>query len=111
MTAVLLVIHVILAVSMVIVVLLQRSDGGALGGLGGGSFGGLMSGRQSANLLTRTTGVLAACFIGTSLVLAILATHKSAPSSILDDDAPTQVEEPPPPEPEEDPGPRVPVDE
>ncbi len=109
MTAVLLVIHVILAVSMVIVVLLQRSDGGALGGLGGGSFGGLMSGRQSASLLTRTTGVLGACFFASSLVLAIMASNRSAPSSILDDVAPVQVEELPPPE--EDPGPRVPVDQ
>ena len=108
MTAVLLVIHVILAVAMVIVVLLQRSDGGALGGLGGGSFGGLMSGRQSANLLTRTTGVLGACFFASSLVLAIMSSNRSAPSSILDDVAPAQVEELPPPE--ENPGPRVPVD-
>ncbi len=111
MTAVLLVIHVILAVSMVIVVLLQRSDGGALGGLGGGSFGGLMSGRQSANLLTRTTAVLGACFFASSLVLAIMASNRSAPSSILDEAAPVPVEDLPAPEPKEDPGPRVPVDE
>ena len=90
MTAVFLVIHLMLAIGLVTVVLLQRSDGGALGGLGGGGgpgggFGGLMSGRQSANLLTRTTAILAACFIGSSLILAILAAHRSQPSSILED--------------------------
>ena len=65
MTAVFLVIHLMLAVGLVTVVLLQRSDGGALGGIGGGGgaaggFGGLMSGRQSANMLTRTTAIIAA---------------------------------------------------
>ena len=89
MTAVFLVIHLMLAIGLVTAVLLQRSDGGALGGLGGGGgpaggFGGLMSGRQSANLLTRTTAILAACFMGTSLLLAILAAHRSQPSSILE---------------------------
>ena len=50
MTAVFLVIHVILAVSMIVLVLLQRSDGGALGGLGGGaSFGGVMSGQETSD--------------------------------------------------------------
>ncbi|HEX9646440.1 MAG TPA: preprotein translocase subunit SecG [Alphaproteobacteria bacterium] len=102
MTAVFLVLHVMLAISLVIVVLLQRSDGGALGGLGGGSFGGVMSGRQSANLLTRTTAVLAAGFMGTSLVLAILASGGGAPSSILD--TPASQTESAPPAPVEDSG-------
>ncbi|MDP6351604.1 MAG: preprotein translocase subunit SecG [Alphaproteobacteria bacterium] len=92
MTAVLLVIHLILAISLVIVVLIQRSDGGALGGLGGGSFAGLMSGRQSANLLTRTTSVLAACFMATSLLLAIMASRSSQPTSILDQGAAPAIE-------------------
>ena len=90
MTAVFLVIHLMLAVGLVTVVLLQRSDGGALGGIGGGGgaaggFGGLMSGRQSANMLTRTTAIIAACFMGTSLILAILAAHQSQPTTILDE--------------------------
>ena len=89
MTSVFLVMHLILALGLVTVILLQRSDGGALGGLGGGGgaaggFGGLMSGRQSANLLTRTTAILAACFMVTSLTLAILAAHRSQPTSILE---------------------------
>ena len=56
-------------------ILLQRSEGGALGGLGGGTFGGLMTARGSANLLTRTTAILATCFIATSVALALLANH------------------------------------
>ncbi len=81
MTAFLLVIHVCVAAAMVGAILLQRSDGGALGGIGGGSdpFGGVMSSRGSANLLTRTTAVLAVAFMGISLLLAVLA-------SIPDDD-------------------------
>ena len=87
MTTVFLVIHLILAVTLVTVILLQRSDGGALGGLGGGGaggFGNMLSGRQSANLLTRTTTILATCFIATSLVLAILASRATQAPSILD---------------------------
>ncbi|HEX9701645.1 MAG TPA: preprotein translocase subunit SecG [Rhodospirillales bacterium] len=82
MTTVLLVIHLILAISMVCIVLLQRSEGGALG-MGGG-MGGFMTGRATANLLTRTTAVLAACFMFTSLLLAILANNERAATSILD---------------------------
>jgi preprotein translocase subunit SecG len=69
---VLLLIHLFLAIALVIVVLLQKSEGGALG-IGGGTMGGLVSARGSGNLLTKTTGVIATCFIGTSLALAILA--------------------------------------
>ncbi|MCG8543429.1 MAG: preprotein translocase subunit SecG, partial [Alphaproteobacteria bacterium] len=71
METILLVIHLILALALVGAVLLQRSEGGALG-IGGGS-GGLMSVRGTANLLTRVTAVLAACFMATSLTLAIMA--------------------------------------
>ncbi len=76
-----LVIHLILAVSLVGVVLLQRSEGGGLG-IGGGG-GGLMSVRGTANFLTRVTGILAAGFFLTSLTLAILSGTKSQPQSIL----------------------------
>lgn len=113
MTIIFLVIHVILAITLVVVVLLQRSDGGALGGLGGGaSFGGVMSGRQSANFLTRTTAVLAAAFIGTSLILAILATRESDTTSVIDQVAPLEEPAPPPALPSltDDPGePAVPL--
>jgi len=82
---VLLVVHLIVAIGLVGVVLLQRSEGGALGMGGGGSGGfGVMSGRGAANLLTRVTAVLAALFMGISLALAILAGHRSEPQSIID---------------------------
>ena len=84
MTTVLLVVHLLIATAMVGVILIQRSEGGALGGLGGGTMGGMMSARGTANLLTRTTAILATCFIATSLVLAILAGHAKRGGSILD---------------------------
>jgi preprotein translocase subunit SecG len=83
MTTIVLIVHLLIALALVGVILLQRSEGGALG-IGGGGMGGLMTGRASANLLTRVTAVLAASFIITSLLLAILAAHRSAPRSILD---------------------------
>ncbi|MEX2009909.1 MAG: preprotein translocase subunit SecG [Dongiaceae bacterium] len=84
MQTVILVIHLMLAVSLVGVVLLQRSEGGGLGIGGGGGMGGLMSGRGSANLLTRVTAVLAGLFMATSLTLAILATGTGRPRSVFD---------------------------
>jgi preprotein translocase subunit SecG len=96
MTAIILIIHILIATALVGVVLIQRSEGGALGGLGGGNFGGLMSGRGTANLLTRTTAILAASFIGTSLVLAILAGNAQRPRSIIDTAPPAQQAVPPP---------------
>ena len=84
MQTVILVIHLMLAVSLVGVVLLQRSEGGGLGIGGGGGMGGLMSGRGSANLLTRVTAVLAGLFMATSLTLAILASGTGEPRSVLD---------------------------
>jgi len=76
-----LVVHLMLAVVLIGVILMQRSEGGALG-IGGG--GGLFTSRGQANLLTRTTAILATCFIGTSIILAILAGGYSKPRSILD---------------------------
>ncbi len=107
MTTILLIIHLLIALALVGVILLQRSEGGALGigggggGGGGGGFGGLMSGRASANLLTRTTAFLAVGFIATSLTLAILASNRTAPTSILDQpagEAPAASEAPAEPE-------------
>ncbi len=72
MIAIILTIHTLIVLGLIVVVLLQRSDGGALG-IGGGSGGGFMSGRGAANALTRTTSVLAALFFATSLGLAIYA--------------------------------------
>jgi preprotein translocase subunit SecG len=81
MTTVLLVIHLMIAAALVGVVLLQRSEGGALG-IGGG--GGFMTGRGAANLLTRVTAGLAAAFFATSMALTMIATRPSTPRSIMD---------------------------
>lgn len=86
MTTVLLVIHILLALALIGVVLLQRSEGGGLGiggGGGGGGMGGFLTGRGTANLLTRTTAILAAGFMLTSITLTILA-GGGQPTSILD---------------------------
>ncbi len=83
MATVVLVIHVMIALALVGVVLLQRSEGGGLG-LGTGTMGGLMTTRGTANLLTRTTAILASCFIATSIILAILSGNTGKPTSILD---------------------------
>lgn len=84
MSTVILLIHIMIAVAMVGVVLLQRSEGGALGiGGGGGGGGGFMTGRSAGNALTKTTAILAACFFATSLSLSILATQRSGAPSIV----------------------------
>ncbi|MCH8917671.1 MAG: preprotein translocase subunit SecG [Alphaproteobacteria bacterium] len=82
MNTIILTIHLILALSLVICVLLQRSEGGALG-IGGGG-GGFMTSRAQSNLLTRATAMLAAAFMATSLTLAILASQDRKPQSVLD---------------------------
>jgi preprotein translocase subunit SecG len=83
METVLLVIHLLLALALIGVVLVQKSEGGGLG-IGGGSMGGMMTTRSTANLLTRTTAILAGLFMLTSIVLAIFAGTHSRPASIVD---------------------------
>lgn len=82
MQTVLLVIHLLITCAMIGVILIQRSEGGM--GLGGGTMGGLMTTRGSANFLTHTTAILVACFLTTSLALAILESRQSRSGSILD---------------------------
>ena len=74
MLTVLLVIHLIIAIALIAVVLLQRSEGGALG-IGGGGAGSLFSARGVGNTLTRTTAILAVIFFVTSIGLTLLAKH------------------------------------
>ena len=93
MIRILLALHLLLAFGLVGSVLLQRSEGGGLG-IGGGGGGGLMTGRGTANLLTRTTAVLAGLFMVTSLGLAMLTAGTSEPQSILDQSAPPVQEAP-----------------
>jgi preprotein translocase subunit SecG len=81
----LLVVELVVAVALVVTVLLQRSEGGALGMGGGGSgLGGLFSPRGAADTLSRTTGVLAVLFFLTCLGLNVLALHGRNEKSILD---------------------------
>jgi preprotein translocase subunit SecG len=72
--------HLILALLLIGVVLLQRSEGGGLG-MGGG---GVMSGRAAANALTRLTWIFAVAFLSTSIALTLVAAQKSAGSSVTD---------------------------
>jgi preprotein translocase subunit SecG len=80
MQTVVIVIHLMLVLSLIGLVLLQKSEGG---GLGIGSSGGFMSSRGTTNVLSRTTAILAACFFATSLLLSVLAGMQRNPGSIL----------------------------
>jgi preprotein translocase subunit SecG len=81
MTTILLVVHLLVAVAMIVLVLLQRSEGGALGIGGGGD--GMMSARGLGNAMTRATAVLAGVFFLTSIGLTVLGTMENR-SSVLD---------------------------
>jgi preprotein translocase subunit SecG len=87
MATVLLVVHLMIAAALVGVVLLQRSEGGALG-IGGGGGGGFLTGRGTANLLTRVTATLAAAFFLTSILLTVLAQRGGPGGSVFDRAAP-----------------------
>ena len=91
METVVIVIHLMVIVAMIAMVLLQRSEGGALGIGGGGSF---MTSRSQGNVLTRSTGILAAAFFATSIMLTILARLNAPPSAILDAVPPPAVPSP-----------------
>src|SRR3954468_24573503 len=80
MQTVVIVVHLMLVATRIATVLLQKSEGGGLG-VGGGA--GFMSSRGTANLLTRTTAVLAVGFFITSLFLSWLASYDRKPSSII----------------------------
>ncbi len=85
---ILLIIHLLIALSLIGMVLLQRSEGGGLGiggGGGGGGMGGFMTGRGTANLLTRVTAVLAALFMVSSLGLTIFLNQETGGSGSLTD--------------------------
>jgi len=87
MLILLLAVHILVAVALVGVVLLQKSEGGALG-MGGGGMSGFMTGRSTANLLTRATAILAAAFMTTSVLLVVMHNRERAPRSILEQGAP-----------------------
>ena len=79
MLSVVIAIHLMLVLAMIGVVLLQKSEGGGLVS----TTSGFMTGRGTANVLTRTTALLAAGFFLTSLILSLLAAHTSAPVSLI----------------------------
>ena len=85
MHTVIIVVHLLIVLTLIGLVLLQRSEGG---GLGMGSGGGFMTNRGTTNILSRTTAFLAAAFFATSLILSIVAGMDRAPSSILNTGAP-----------------------
>jgi preprotein translocase subunit SecG len=92
MQTVLLTAEVLVAVALIIIVLLQKSEGGGLG-MGGGSGGGLFSARGAADALTRTTAILAFCFIAICLALNVVALkgRPESTTSILDTPTSTTV--------------------
>ena len=85
MQTLVLTIHILIAVALVAVILLQRSEGGGLGIGGSSSGGGFMTARGTANLMTRATTFLAIGFFATTVVLAILAGYSNEPASIVDE--------------------------
>ncbi|MEL6947242.1 MAG: preprotein translocase subunit SecG [Pseudomonadota bacterium] len=87
MTTVLITVHIMLVIALIVLVLLQRSEGGALGiggsGGGGGGGGGFMSARGAANALTRTTTIIAAGFFVTSIALGVIAKNENPTNDVL----------------------------
>ena len=107
MTTVLLIIQLIIAAGIVGVVLMQRSEGGALG-IGGGGPGGMMSGRGAATLLQRVTMILGVLFFLNCIIFAIVARTADGGPSVLD--LAGETEEAPAAQPESDDPPAVPTD-
>jgi preprotein translocase subunit SecG len=91
MIQVILVIHIFLAIALVASILIQKSEGGALG-IGGGGMSGFMTGRSTANLLTRTTAGLAVAFFLTSITLAIFAGGGHVIHSVVEGPLPSPVQ-------------------
>ncbi len=114
MERIILVIHLMVAAALVGVVLMQKSEGGALG-IGGGGMSNFMTGRGTANVLTRATAILAACFMLTSLALVILPQlggHRTSilpPPNLPAQQAPAAPAPQPAPKPATPSGPTVPL--
>jgi preprotein translocase subunit SecG len=109
MIAILTVIHILITVAMVGVILIQRSEGGGLGIGGGGGMGGLMSGRGTANILTRATTILAVLFMVTSLALTLMASGRGARPFMAPGGAPAPAQQQAPAQPAAPAGPSAPV--
>jgi preprotein translocase subunit SecG len=110
LSTVLLIIHLFVTLALIGVVLIQRSEGGGLGIGSSQGMGSFMSGRGTANLLTRTTAILAVMFMGLSLTLALLNRGTATPArSILDAPAPASSSGTATPPPAAPPGPSAPT--
>lgn len=83
MQSVLLTVHLIACIALVIAIMLQRSEGGALG-MGGGGTGGLISGRGAAGVLVKVTMALAAIFFTTSIAMTFLNNQANSGPSVLE---------------------------
>ncbi|GAA0534163.1 preprotein translocase subunit SecG [Rhizomicrobium palustre] len=92
MQTLLLTIELVIAVLLIVFILLQRSEGGALGigGGSGGGMGGLFSPRGAADTLTRTTAYLAVAFFVVCLALNLLVAHTHKPAASILDTAPAK---------------------
>jgi len=100
--------ELLIAIALIFFVLLQRSEGGALGIGGGGSMGGLFTARGAADTLTRTTAILAVLFFATCIALNLLALRGRNETSILDSAPVTAPAKPAPAAPALPIGPSVP---
>jgi preprotein translocase subunit SecG len=87
MSTVLLILFLLVTLALIGVILVQRSEGGGLGIGSSQGMGGFMSGRGTANLLTRTTAILGTVFFVLALTLALLDRGTSLNRSILDQPA------------------------
>jgi preprotein translocase subunit SecG len=107
LSTILLIIHLFVTLALIGVVLIQRSEGGGLGIGSSQGMGAFMSGRGTANLLTRTTAILATIFMALSLTLALLNRGTTGVGgSILNNPAPSSTPAPAPVAPK---GPSVPT--
>src|ERR1700685_3106139 len=89
MQTLLILVELFVSIGLIAVILLQRSEAGALGeGGGGGAVGGLFSPRGAADTLTRTTGVLAILFFVTCMALVLISLRGRDERSIVDANAP-----------------------
>lgn len=101
MDIILLVVHVVLALGIISLVLLQKGAGASAGAVlgGGGGAGSVFGASGSSNFLSKTTAILATAFFINSMVLAYMASHRDAPSTVIDEIEQTQQVEMVTPEP------------
>ena len=85
MDIILLVVHVVLALGIISLVLLQKGAGANAGAVLGGGAGSVFGASGSSNFLSKTTAILATAFFVNSLVLAYMASHREGPSTVIDE--------------------------